>query len=85
MAKIQPLHQGPIMPLAIMAVFALMIPILFIANNNKEVQTSNAMRMTVPTNEPRYVDPGMNANMTPTPKATTKTMSPKATPRGMMY
>ncbi len=78
MAKIQPLHSGPMMPLAIMAVFALMVPIIVVANTNQQVKTSNAMRLTVPTNEPTYRD--QVTYPTTSPRAAT----PKATSRGMM-
>ncbi len=77
MAKIKPLHHGPMMPLAIMAVFALMVPILVVSNNTNEIKRSNAMRMRVPTNEPTY----QLTNEDPT---ATPMMTPKATNRGMM-
>lgn len=50
----QKLHEGPVLPLAIMAMFALMVPVFFIANRNQQIKQTNAapIRFTVPTNEP---------------------------------
>lgn len=55
MANYKPLHKGPIMPLAIMAMFALMIPIFTIANRNNALNSASAARMRVPRKTPTPV------------------------------
>ena len=78
MAKFEPLHKGPIFPLALMAIFAVMVPLYSMTANRKTFTESNAMRLTVPTNEPRYLGPTDSyPTMSPTPK-----VSP--TPAGKM-
>lgn len=76
MAK--PLHHGPVLPLALAAMFALMIPVFWAANTTKEIRSSNAMRLTLPTNEPYYNADENPTRPTPTPKAV-------KTPRPVSY
>lgn len=81
MAKFEPLHKGPILSLAIMAMLALAIPFYAMTKDNVSVKESNAMRLRLPTNEPRYeggsvpyptVSPRSSATPRPT-MGTTKT------------
>lgn len=51
----RPLHQGPVLPLAIMVMFALMIPMVSMVNRPQNVSDVSAKKVTVPTNEPVYM------------------------------
>ena len=53
----RPIQSGPMMPLAIMAVLALVIPVIWAANSTSSLKTSSAKApvMTVPTNEPKVL------------------------------
>lgn len=62
MSSQKPLHSGPMLPLAIMALFALMIPFFSIVNSHKSVERTNAMYVPTATPEP----------VTPTPSATVR-------------
>ncbi len=63
-----------LLPLALMALFALMIPIISIANSHQKVQDTNAM-MRIPGNTPApvMIKDGMpSATPKVTPRATVK-------------
>lgn len=65
------LHQGPILPLALMAMLALAIPVFFVANSKSNLENSNAagFRFTKPTNEPTYLLDDSQATPVPTSKS----------------
>ncbi len=67
MASIKPIHSGPMLPLAIMALFAIMIPVISIANSNQKVEQTNAMMMRVPGNTPTPVKLQPTGTQKPTP------------------
>ena len=70
-------HKGSLLPLALMAFFALMIPFYTMTRNANSLKESHAMRLTVPTNEPHYE---MNDINTVRPS-----IKPNATPKPMKY
>jgi hypothetical protein len=80
----QPLHHGPILPLAIMAMFALMIPTASMLNRVQEAREANAMRLTLPTNEPVYeaVELTVEPTQSPTP---TNSPKPLKNPKSQGY
>lgn len=46
--------HSPLLPLALMAMFALMIPMYVVVSSHKTSTQANAMRLKLPTNEPHY-------------------------------
>mgnify|MGYP000938007940 CR=1 FL=1 len=75
--SVKPLHSGPILPLAIMAIFAVMIPVISATNNARNTQAVNAMRLKLPTNEPVYRGPEV--------EMPAESTMPKQTPRATAY
>lgn len=63
MSSSKPLHSGPMLPLALMALFAIMIPVISIANSNQKVERTSAMNL-------KYQKP------TPTPENVIPTIEP---------
>lgn len=67
MSSIKPIHSGPMLPLAIMAMFAVMIPVISIANSKQKVEPTNAMVLQVPEDDPAPVRLQPTGTQKPTP------------------